>query len=180
MKLTSLVHRTRQFRSLHKWIGISVFMFMLLSSITGLLLGWKKNVEILQPTTQKGGSKAVDEWVSFEQVVRSADKALDSVRHERSGIERLDARPDKGIIKVVYLNYWEVQIDGKTGKALSVAPRHADWIEHIHDGSIISEGFKLLYTNYIGWGLLIMSITGFWLWYGPRRIRQVKEAPEKS
>jgi len=179
MKLKTLVSRTRQFRSFHKWIGIFILIFVLLSSITGLLLGWKKNMDILQPPTQKGGSKTVDEWVSFEQVVRSANKALDSVLHEQSGIERLDARPDKGIIKVVYLNYWEVQVDGLTGKALSVAPRHADWIEHIHDGSIIGEGFKLAYTNYIGWGLLIMSVTGFWLWYGPRRIRQVKEAPEK-
>lgn len=178
MSLNSLVQSLRQFRSLHRWIGIGVVLFMVLSSVTGLLLGWKKNVDLLQPPTQKGGSSNVADWVSYDQVVRSANRALDSVRHEQSGIERIDARPDKGIIKVVYLNYWEVQVDGKTGKAMSVAPRHADWIEHIHDGSIISDGFKLLYTNYIGWGLLIMSITGFWLWLGPRRIRSAKNVPE--
>lgn len=179
MNLDSLVRSLRQFRTLHKWIGISIVLFMFISAVTGLLLGWKKNVDVLQPPVQKGLSTDVAEWVSYEVVVRSADRALDSVLHEKSGIERIDARPDKAIIKVIYLNYWEVQIDGKSGRALSVAPRHADWIEHIHDGSIISEGFKLLYTNYIGWGLLVMSITGFWLWYGPRRIRKAKEEPEK-
>lgn len=178
MSLHSLVRYLRQFRSLHHWIGIGVVLFMFISSVTGLLLGWKKNVDLLQPPTLKGGSADVADWVSYETVVRNANRALDSVRHEQPGIERIDARPDKGIIKVVYLNYWEVQVDGKTGKALSVAPRHADWIEHIHDGSIIGDGFKLLYTNYIGWGLMIMSITGFWLWYGPRRIRKVKQRPE--
>ncbi len=179
MMLSNLVHRLRQFRTIHHWIGIGIVLFMILSSLTGLLLGWKKNVDLLQPPTLKGGSTRVADWVSYDLVVRNADRALDSVRHEKLGIERIDARPDKGIIKVVYLNYWEVQIDGKTGKALSVAPRHADWIEHIHDGSIIGEGFKLFYTNYIGWGLLAMSITGFWLWYGPRRIRKAKSQGEK-
>jgi hypothetical protein len=67
-----------------------------------------------------------------------------------------------------------VQVDASAGKALSVAKRHADWIEHVHDGSIISELFKLIYTNYIGWGLLILAISGFWLWYGPKAIRHAK------
>ncbi len=174
MNLNSLVHRLRQFRTLHHWIGIAVVLFMLVSSITGLLLGWKKQVDLLQPPTKTGGSSNVADWVSYATVVRSANQALDSVQKGAVAIERIDARPDKGIIKVVYVNYWEVQVDGKTGKALTVAPRHADWIEHIHDGSILGEGFKLFYTNYIGWGLLIMSITGFWLWYGPRRIRRAK------
>ena len=83
----------------------------------------------------------------------------------------------KGIIKVTFKEeYWEAQIDGGTGKILSVAQRHADWIEHIHDGSIISEPFKIVYTNYLGWGLLFLSITGFWLWYGPKAIRKIKKA----
>jgi uncharacterized iron-regulated membrane protein len=169
MKIENLVSRLRQFRTVHKWVGISIFFFMVISSVTGLLLGWKKDVDLLQPPAQSGSTSQLDQWVSFDQVVRSADRALDSVLHEKAEIERLDARPDKGIIKVIYLNgFWEVQIDGKTGKALSVGQRHADWIEHIHDGSFVSDGFKLAYTNYLGWGLLLMSLTGFWLWYGPQ------------
>lgn len=179
MSLNSLVRRLRQFRSLHQWIGIGVVIFLLFSSVTGLFLGWKKEVAWLQPPTLKGGSTDVADWVSFDVIVQTANRALDSVLHEPSSIERIDARPDKGIVKVVYLNYWEVQVDGKSGKALSVAPRNADWIEHVHDGSIISDGFKLLFTNYIGLGLLIMSLTGFWLWLGPRWIRRVKHQPEK-
>jgi uncharacterized iron-regulated membrane protein len=175
MDLQYLVKRLRQFRSFHKWAGISVAFFMLITGTTGILLGWKKNVELLQPPTLKGESKNFSEWVSFDVVARSASAAIDSVTHEPNPIDRFDVRPDKGIIKVLFTNgYWEVQVDGKSGKALSVARRHSDWIEHVHDGSIFSEGFKIIYTNYIGWGLLILSTTGFWLWYGPMRIRQVK------
>jgi uncharacterized iron-regulated membrane protein len=175
MIIQNLVHRLRQFRSIHKWVGISVALFMLITSITGVMLGWKKNVELLQPSTLKGQSVNASDWVSFELVSQSALRAIDSVTHEINSIDRLDVRFDKGIIKVLFTRgYWEVQVDASTGKVLSVAQRHADWIEHIHDGSIISEFFKIIYTNYLGLGLLFLSITGFWLWYGPKVIRKAK------
>lgn len=176
MKLQSIVNSLRQFRTWHKWVGISVVLFMLITSTTGILLGWKKNVELLQPPTLKGKSTDVATWVSFEKISETALHAIDSVTGEENSIDRLDVRYDKGIVKVLFTRgYWEVQIDPATGKALSVAKRHADWVEHVHDGSIISDLFKLFYTNYIGWGLLILSITGFWLWYGPRAIRKAKQ-----
>lgn len=175
MVLQKLVHGLRQFRSIHKWIGISIAFFMFITSITGVLLGWKKNVDTLQPPTLKGTSTEVSEWVSFDAVAKSAYRALDSITDEKNPIDRFDVRLDKGIIKVLFTKgYWEVQVDAKTGKALSVAQRHADWIEHVHDGSIISDTFKLIYTNYIGLGLLTLAITGFLLWYGPRAIRKMK------
>jgi uncharacterized iron-regulated membrane protein len=175
MALQKLVNSLRQFRSIHKWVGISVVLFMLIMSITGVLLGWKKNVELLQPATLKGKSIDVATWVSFEAISQSALHAIDSVTQEENPIDRLDVRYDKGIVKVLFTKgYWEVQVDPSTGKALSVAQRHADWIEHIHDGSIINDFFKLLYTNYIGFGLFFLSITGFWLWYGPKVIRRAK------
>jgi len=175
MELQKLVSSLRQFRSIHKWIGISVVLFMLITSATGVLLGWKKNVELLQPATLKGKSLDVTKWVSFEMITQSALRAIDSVTHEENSIDRLDVRYDKGIIKVLFLKgYWEVQIDPSTGNALSVAQRHADWIEHVHDGSIINDFFKLIYTNYMGTGLFFLSVTGFWLWYGPKVIRKAK------
>jgi uncharacterized iron-regulated membrane protein len=177
MVLQNLVNSLRKFRFVHKWIGISVVLFMLLTSTTGVLLGWKKNVELLQPATKEGSSLALAEWISFDKVARIASKAIDSVTSKKIEIDRMDVRPDKGIIKVTFKEeYWEAQIDGGTGKVLSVAQRHADWIEHLHDGSIISEPFKIFYTNYLGWGLLFLSVTGFWLWYGPKVIRKVKNA----
>lgn len=176
MIIQNLVHRLRQFRSIHRWIGISIALFMIITSTTGVMLGWKKNVELLQPATLKGGTLDVTKWVSFERVSQSALSAIDSVTNEKNSIDRLDVRFDKGIIKVLFTEgYWEAQVDAATGKTLSVAQRHADWIEHIHDGSIINDSFKLIYTNYIGFGLLFLSITGFWLWYGPKRIRKAKQ-----
>jgi uncharacterized iron-regulated membrane protein len=181
MALQQLVNTLRQFRSLHKWIGISVGAFMLVTALTGILLGWKKNVDWLQPPAQPGSSAQLGEWVSFEAVAQAALRAIDSVVQRPNSIDKMDVRPKDGIIKVLMKqDYWEVQVDGKTGRVLSVAKRPSDWIEHVHDGSIISDGFKLFFTNYLGWGLLGLSVTGLWLWYGPRKIRQVKHESERK
>lgn len=170
----------RQFRSLHKFIGVSLAFFILISSTTGVLLGWKKNVPLLQPTMFTGTSSDLIEWKSFDEVARSAKNAVDSVtKNPTAAIDRLDVRPDKGIIKVLFKEgYWEVQVDGKTGKVFSVAQRHADWIEHIHDGSIINEFVKLIYTNIIGVGLTTLAVSGLCLWYGPKIIRRNKKREE--
>jgi uncharacterized iron-regulated membrane protein len=173
MSLHNLVVFIRKSRVLHKWIGISIVFFLLITATTGLLLGWKKNVDVLQPPTLSGSSIDFAEWKSFEVIAITALRAIDSITHEPNTIDRYDVRPDKGIVKVIFSKgYWEVQVDGKTAKALSVARRHSDWIEHIHDGSILSEFFKLSYTSYLGLGLLLMSFSGLLLWLGPLLVRK--------
>lgn len=175
MHYRKLVNSLRKFRTWHRFFGTGLGLFILISAITGVLLGWKKDVDILQPPEQKGSHSNVAEWVSIDAIVKSATHAIDSVVGRTILVDKLDVRPSKGIIKVLFKEgYWEVQVDGATGKSLSVLQRHSDWIEHIHDGSIIGDAFKLVYTNTIGWGLLTLAISGFWLWYGPKVIKKIK------
>ncbi|MEQ8424796.1 MAG: PepSY-associated TM helix domain-containing protein [Cyclobacteriaceae bacterium] len=175
MDYRKIVGSLRKFRTWHRFIGTSVGLFMLVTASTGILLGWKKDVDLLQPPEQKGTSSVLSEWVSINTIVGSASLAIDSVVGRSIEVDKLDVRPSKGIIKVLFKEgYWEVQMDGATGKALSVKQRHSDWIEHIHDGSILGDLFKLTYTNLLGWSLLILAISGFWLWYGPRMVRKLK------
>ncbi|MBO6762019.1 MAG: DNA mismatch repair protein, partial [Roseivirga sp.] len=87
----------------------------------------------------------------------------------------IEYRPTKGIAKVIFdTGSWEVQVDASSLEVLSVAKRHSDWIETIHDGSIISDAFKLVSMNILGLGLVFLTVTGLWLWYGPKRIRSLK------
>ena len=37
-----------------------------------------------------------------------------------------------------------------------------------------SDGFKLISMNYLGIGLLVLLITGVWLWLGPKKIKKLK------
>ncbi len=175
MHYRKIVDGLRKFRTWHRFIGTGLGIFMLITASTGILLGWKKNVAILQPAEQKGSSTDLNRWMSIDEIVRTASHALDSVVGRPIEVDKLDVRPGKGIIKVLFKEgYWEVQVDGATGKALSVMQRHSDWIEHVHDGSIISDFFKITYTNLLGCGLLILALSGFWLWYGPKVVKKLK------
>ncbi|MEL7423523.1 MAG: PepSY domain-containing protein, partial [Bacteroidota bacterium] len=69
------------------------------------------------------------------------------------------------------------QLDLSNGKLLSFGKRRSDLLEQIHDGSIIDRRlgwsfFKLLYTTISGLALFLFTVTGFWLWYGPKRMRK--------
>jgi len=79
--------------------------------------------------------------------------------------------------------FWEVQVDGATGRLLQTSYRWSDLIEKIQDGSILDMYFetnssilKLIYAGIIGTSLLTFCITGFWLWAGPRLMRNLKDA----
>lgn len=177
----------RVLRKIHRTIAIFLFAFFLVVSITGLLLGWKKNSGgLILPPSEKGVSSDLKTWLPIDSLRNIAVKALhDSVSSDLSGeLERIDARPKKGMVKFVFADdYWEIQLDGTTGKVLLVDRRRSDIIEHIHDGTILdvlfntkNDQFKLSYTTMMGLSLLMLTISGFWLWYGPKRLRKKKRA----
>jgi len=170
----------RQTRKLHRYAGISLFVFFFIMAVTGGLLGWKKHAgETLMPATQKGFTSDMGNWMPLEDLGNLAIDTLLSATGESYGIDRIDARPGKGIVKVLFkARNLEVQLDAMNGLVLSVGRRHSDWIEQIHDGSIvddwlgISHGiFKVFYNTLMGVALVIFTVTGFWLWYGPKRMR---------
>lgn len=172
----------RTFRTIHRTTGIFLFAFFMLVAITGLLLGWKKHSGgMILPKSYKGTSTNLKDWLPFDTLHTIACNTLhDSVDANLSlELERIDARPDKGMVKFVFIDhFWGIQLDGATGQVLHIERRRSDFIENIHDGSILDyffktdgEEIKLVYTSVMGTALLTFCITGFWLWYGPRRLR---------
>lgn len=172
---TQIAKSIRSYRQVHKILGLVLSVLVILSAVTGIFLGWKKNFDILQPPTQKGATLEMAEWKPVEELAQVALTAVDSIGLSASNFDRIEYRPTKGVAKVIFdTGSWEVQIDAQTLEVLSVAKRHSDWIEHIHDGSIISEVFKVTAMNVLGFGLLVLVISGLWLWYGPKKIRKLK------
>jgi hypothetical protein len=177
--------RLRLFRKIHRKIAVILFAFFFIVSLTGLLLGWKKNsLGLILPPSSTGISSDLKTWLPFDSLQSLAVKALhDSVSPELSAdLERIDARPQKGMVKFVFADdYWEVQLDGTNGKVLLIDKRRSDIIENIHDGTILDvlfntkkDQFKLSYTTIMGLSLLTLTITGFWLWLGPKILRNRK------
>lgn len=176
-KINRIAGTLRNYRTYHRYLGLALGLLVLISGLTGIALGWKKNVDLLQPPTQSGATTDLAQWIPLARMASIATAALDSAqRIANNPIDRMEARPDKGMVKVLFLEgSWEVQLDGSTGNVLSVAQRHSDWIEKVHDGSIVSDLFKLITMNILGLGLLILTFTGVSLWLFPKRIRQLKK-----
>jgi uncharacterized iron-regulated membrane protein len=173
----------RTFRKVHRLTGAFLFVFFFIIALTGVFLGWKKHSGgILLPESYKGSSTDLKTWQPLDELNNIATQILkDSIDPNLSAkLSRIDIRKGKGILKFIYKeHHWEIQLDGATGALLNIGRRHSDWIENVHDGSIVdgmlglSKGwFKLFYTTVMGLALLLFTITGFWLWYGPKRMRK--------
>lgn len=178
-----LIKSLRSFRLWHRWTGTLLAVFFLISALTGLLLALKKEVSLLQPPTRKGDDVVMKDWLPLGTLDSLARIALIRAHpdQQHNAVDRMDVRPSKKVVKVLFeKENWEVQIDPGTGKTLSVARRHSDWIEALHDGSIISDTFKLISMNAIGWGLIFLVGSGLWLWYGPKVIRAIKKVSGRN
>lgn len=174
----------RIFRKVHRTTGALLFIFFFFVSVSGLILGWKKNSNgYILPKTQTGTSSNLKDWLPVDSLHTIACNTLHEVSSDLSlELDRIDMRKDKGSVKFVFVDsYYEVQLDGATGKVLSVGQRRSDFLEKVHDGSILDrhlgtgDVIKLIYTSVMGISLLMFTITGFWLWYGPKKLRRAKK-----
>ena len=181
----------RLFRKVHRATGASLFVFFFVVAISGLLLGWKKHSGgVILSETYEGTTTDLEEWLPIHVLHARAVQAFrDSVSTELSaGVDRIDVRPDKGVVKFVFAeDYWGVQLDGATGALLHVERRRSDFVENVHDGSVLDHAFgtsdgqiKLVYTTVMGLALFTFTLTGFWLWYGPKRLRQRRRPPSRE
>ncbi|MFW5644853.1 MAG: PepSY domain-containing protein [Bacteroidota bacterium] len=163
--------------------GLYFLFFVILITLTGLLLAWKKNTDLLSIPTHQGSTENLSAWIPLHELkeigLNYYYRQFGS--KEDVKIERMDIRPEKGSLKIRYeRSYYEVQLDGGTGEILHSGYRIADIIENIHDGSIIDrllgsqmEVGKLLYSTFLGLATMIYALSGFLLWYERRKIRKM-------
>lgn len=136
--------------------------------------------------TAQGTTADLTKWLPMDSLLAISNQALHNRIDPSLSLttDRLDIRQNKGVVKIVYKDhFWGVQVDGATGKVLQIGKRNSDLIENIHDGSILDSYFntsngqiKLVYTTIMGIALLTFTITGFWLWYGPKRMKRMVRA----
>lgn len=158
-------------------------VFFVVVSITGLLLGVKKHSgDLIMSKSYTGTSADLKDWLPLDSLHQKACQVVcDSISAELSlKLDRIDIRKDHGMVKFVFADhFWGVQLDGATGKLLHIEKRRSDVIEKIHDGSILdyyagttNGQLKLIYSTTMSLALLLFTITGFWLWYGPKYLRK--------
>ncbi len=171
----------RIFRKIHRVTGLALFVFFFIVATTGLLLGWKKNSgDLLGSKTYEGSATELKEWLPLAELQTKAENYLKNAVGSPTPmqLDRIDIRQDKGVAKFIYEGYYGIQIDGASGALLHVDARRADFIEQIHDASLLDENLgtkgyiKLTYTTVMSLALITFTVTGFWLWYGPKKMKR--------
>ena len=170
----------RFFRQVHYWLSLAIFVPAGIMFVAGGFLMLKKEVEWIQPGTERGVVEAQLPEASFEQMLAAARQHPEAGISEWSDIDRIDLRVDRGIAKLRGNSGWEVQVDTKTAEVMKVAYRRSDLIESIHDGSFFSDAVKLYIFLPTGILLIIMWGTGAYLFLLPRtgkaRKKRAKDA----
>ncbi len=157
-------------RKLHRVGAILVLLPALILFPTGVLLQLKKEVAWIQPPTQEGSAPGLTlTWDEILQAVQSVEAAQ---VNSWDDVDRLDARPGKGMLKVRCENRWEVQLDAHTGEVLYSAHRRSDLIESLHDGSWFHDRAKLFLWLPAGIILCALWVTGVYLWVCPYLVRR--------
>lgn len=152
-------------RTIHKWGSIIIALPLLIVCVTGILLLLKKEFSFIQPPTVKGTSE--QPTLEFQQVLTIAKSVTVAEINNWKDIDRLDVRPNKGLIKIRSNNDVEIQIDSGTGDILHVAVRRSDFIESIHDGTFFEKRANLWLMLPVGIISLLLLITGVILFIQP-------------
>ena len=150
-------------RKIHYWGSFSIALPLIIMIGAGLLLMVKKEINWIQPPSQKGSDTQRIPMASIQDLFDAA-LTVDVAKFTRwDELQRADLKPEKGIIKFVSKTNWEVQVDTRTAEVLSVAQRRSDVIESIHDGSFFADWVKLWLFLPAGVGLFVLWITGIYL-----------------
>ena len=138
---------------------------------SGIMLQLKKQSNWMQPNVEVTSSSKPTMLQSYLDAVSTIKEANISSWDD---IERIDIRPDKGIAKIKSKNNWEIQIDIETTEIYAKNYRRSDIIESIHDGSFFSEVVKFGWFLPSGILLLILSLTGIYMFFIPILRRRKK------
>lgn len=146
---------------IHYWGSAVIIIPLLIVLGSGLLLQVKKEFAWIQPKTMK--TKYRDLTLTFDKILEVSKTVEEAKINSWKDVKLLDVRPGKGITKVRAKNNWEIQIHNESAEVLAVNFRRSDIIESIHDGSWFHDAAKLWIFLPSAVILLLLSLTGFYL-----------------
>lgn len=165
-------------RKLHRWGAVLVAVPFLVVLCTGILLQIKKQLDWVQPPEHRGGSTVPA--LSLPDVLARVQAIPQAEIRSWDDVDRVDVRPGKGILKVIGNSRWEVQLDVASGEVLQVAYRRSDLIESLHDGSFFHPLAKLGIFLPVGIVVLMLWITGIYLFLLPYLARRANRERRES
>lgn len=172
MKATVLI------RKIHHWGSICIALQLGVAIVAGIFLMLKKEVDWIQPPTRPGAS--LTPTATFADMLAAVKGVPQAKVEDWRDLARVDLKPDKGVVKFVSENNWEIQVDATTAEVLQVAFRRSDIIEHIHDGSYFAGWTKLFLFLPTGMVLLVLWGTGLYMFFQPYVVKARKRSNKRA
>ncbi len=167
-------------RKIHRWGAIVIAIPIVVMIGAGVLLMLKKEIDWIQPPTMSGSSTELP-TASFAELFAAASSVKEAGITTWADLDRVDIKPDKGVVKFVSLSRWEVQVDTSTAEVLSVSYRRSDLIETIHDGSFFADNAtKLFLFLPVGVLLFFLWCTGMYMFFLPHYKRWQRRLAKKA
>jgi uncharacterized iron-regulated membrane protein len=171
------------FRDIHHWGSLALMVPLGIMIVAGLFLMLKKDIGWIQPPTQRSAIEiAGPPDTTLLQLYEAAAAIPELEITSWDQFDRIDIRSDRGIAKFIAPNRWEAQIDLVTLEVLSLEYRRSDLFEQIHDGSFFADWVKLYVFLPAGVLLLVLWLTGIWLFFLPhvKRWQRRKKRARKA
>lgn len=155
-------------RDIHHWASPIAMLPLGIIIVAGLFLMLKKDVDWIQPPTQRSAIEVTGPPETTLAELYAAAVAIEELEITAwEEFDRIDIRSDRGIAKFIAPNRWEAQIDLVTLETLSLQYRRSDLFEQIHDGSFFADWVKTFIFLPVGVILLVLWATGIWLFVEP-------------
>lgn len=150
----------------HLWTGVLVTVLVLTIAVTGILLNHKKTLGF-QPSPENASPASLEASLSLADLADRARGAHPG--GEDVPIDRMDVRPDDGVVKVRFDDpgTTEIALALDDGRVLTSAPREDVFLERLHSGEIFGDGWIVLSDAAAG-ALLLLTLSGIWIWLFPR------------
>ena len=155
--------------TLHRWLGITTGVVLMMTAITGVLLLVKKDYSWIQPSTMPCAEGAIDELQPLQKVYEAVF-ALDLPQFQsEDDIARIDFRPKKRLHKVLSKHdHMEVQVCAITLTTSAPRMRRSDWIESLHDGSLFGDFAHGKVMPAVALILIFLCGSGYVMWGVPK------------
>jgi uncharacterized iron-regulated membrane protein len=150
----------------HLWLGVIVSGVLLVISVSGILLNHKQSLGLM-PDVRQEPAAGIEHALPMAELLRHANAAAPTAAE--AGVDRLDVRPRRGTMKVRYRDrvVTEVTVDVHSGRVLHTGERNDVFLEKLHSGEIFGARWILM-SDAAAVVIILLVISGYWLWLFPR------------
>jgi acid phosphatase type 7 len=172
----------------HRRIASLLFIFFFFIAVTGVMLGFKSAfTKIIFDNKQVKATLSMRDWLPLDSLEYIAAAVLnEKTANAFVHAESIQLKPAKAYISFMFKNNFSIQVDGATGAAIHIEQKNGGLIQDIHDGAVLGDWLSLkpglsktVYSTVMGLSLFFLTLSGFYLWYKPRRLKLAKKRSDK-